>query len=298
MRRVESALIGLFLFGAACEHRATPAERPSPGAGPVRIPAEIVREIAARTSVPIERARELAEEDALLAAELGQRDPARSLSIERLVLARELSRALLVDVAGSGPPTDQEVAALTSERWWELDRPRMVQVTHAVVLAETENAAAAALAERIAGAVATVTTEAEFKEAVAAVPALDLKVRVESLPPVTPDGRSVDPARPPPLGPLQHFAQEFAAGAQKLQRGGEISPVVRSPFGYHVMFAKRILEARQPSLAERRELVKSEVMQRRARALQQQVLQEQRQRSAPQQERSALRTMAQFGGAP
>jgi hypothetical protein len=174
----------------------------------------------------------------------------------------------------------------------------MVQVTHAVVLSESEDAAAAALAERIAGAVAKVTSEAEFKAAASAVPAQEQKVRVESLPPVALDGRAVDPARPPPLGAMQHFAREFAAAAQQLERPGQVSPVVRSPFGYHVLFAQRILEARQPSLAERRALVTPQVMQQRALVQQQQILDDQRQQSAPQQERSALRSIAQLAVAP
>lgn len=299
MRRVELALIGACLL-AGCERGATPGAPPSAGTLPstVQIHASIIREIAAQQGVSLQRARELAEEDALLAAALRQQDPGQSLSLERLVLARELSQSLLGAVASNGPPTDEEVETITRERWWELDRPRMVQVVHALVMADTENAEAAALAQRIAEAVAKATSEAEFKEAAQAVPAGELKVRVESLPPVTADGRALDPARPPPQGPQQQFALEFASAAQKLERVGQISPVVRSPFGYHVLFVQRILEPRQPSLSERRGLLAPEVMQRRALAEQQRLLEEQRQLSAPVQERSALRSIAQLAVAP
>jgi hypothetical protein len=160
VRRVELPLVALALL-TACEQSAAPAG-PGVGTGTVRIGHGVVRELAQRLSIPPEQARELAEEDALLAAELGRREPSLSLSLERLVLARELSQALIADAARSGPPSEREIAELTAERWWELDRPRMVQVVHAVVLSETENMAAQALAESIASATAKATTDKEF----------------------------------------------------------------------------------------------------------------------------------------
>lgn len=275
---------------------------PGPSTGPahaaVQIEAGIVRELAERQGLPLARARELAEEDALLAAELTRQEPALSLSLERLALARELSQALLVDAERGAPPTEQEIAELTSERWWELDRPRMVQVVHAVVLSESESAAAAALAERIANAVANTQSDREFQEAAKAVPTNDQKVRVEALPPVASDGRAVTPEQPPPKGPQRQLALEFALAAQKLERVGQISPVVRTPFGYHVLFAQRILEPRQLSFEQRRELLAPQVAQRRALAEQRRLLADQRQQSAPEQERSALRSIAQLSVAP
>jgi hypothetical protein len=296
VRRVELALVCLALL-AACEQSEAPASAAhgdGAAVASVRLEPSVVRELAQRLNIPPARARELAEEDALLAAELSRREPALSLSLERLVLARELSQALLADAERGGPPSDQELAELTSERWWDLDRPRMVQVVHAVVLSETENMAAAALAESIAAAVARAATAKEFQDLARAVPTLDQQVRVESLLPVAPDGRAVDPGKPPPFGPSAQLVPEFAAAAQKLSRVGELSPVVRSSFGYHVLFAERILEPRQPSLAERRQLLLPEVLQRRALAQQRRLLAEQRQQSAPQQERSAIRSIAQL----
>jgi hypothetical protein len=298
--RAELPLVCLCLLGA-CERGAVPPAPASSGApaAAVQIEPAVVTELARQRSIPIARARELVEEDALLAAELGRQEPARSLSLQRLVLARELSQALLLDAERVGPPSDQEVADLTSERWWELDRPRMVQVVHAVVISENENMAAAALAERIAAAVAPAASAADFEQAAKAVPALDFQVRVETLPPVTADGRAIDPDKAPPLGPpTQNFAVEFATAAQKLERVGQLSPVVRSPFGYHVLRLLRIVEPRVFSLAERRERLHAEVTQRRALAEQRRLLSEQRQQSAPQQERSALRSIARLTTVP
>jgi hypothetical protein len=296
--RVELPLVCLCLLGA-CERGPAPPASAGESAAAVQIEPALVTELAQHRSVPIARARELVEEDALLAAELGRREPAQSLSLQRLVLARELSQALLSDAERQGPPSDSEVADLTNERWWELDRPRMVQVVHAVVLSEKENAAAAALAERIAAAVAPALSADDFQRAATAVPALDFQVRVETPPPVTADGRGLDPDKAPPFGPpTQHFAAEFAAAAQKLEHVGQLSPVVRSPFGYHVLRLLRIVEPRVLSLAERREQLHAEVMQRRALAEQRRLLSEQRQQSAPQQERSALRSIARLMTVP
>ena len=305
MVRAELPLVCLSLLGAcllgACERSAAPPDPASPGApaAAVQIEPAVVMELAQRRSEPLARARELAEEDALLAAELGRREPVLSLSLQRLVLARELSQALLQDAERVGAASDQEIADLTSERWWELDRPRMVQVVHAVVISDRENAEAAALAGRIAAAVAQAASASDFERAAAAVPALDFKVQVETLPPVTSDGRALDPDRAPPLGPpVQQFAAEFVAAAHKLQHVGQLSPVVRSPFGYHVLRLLRIVEPRVLSLAERRERLHAEVLQRRALAEQRRLLAEQRQQSAPQQERSALRSMARLTAVP
>jgi hypothetical protein len=182
--RAELALPCLCLL-VACERGGAPAQQLSSAPMPaVRIEAGIVAELQQRLRVPPARARELAEEDALLAAELGRREPALSLSLARLALAREMSQLLLADAERAGPPTEQELTELTNERWWELDRPRMVQVVHAVVMTGSENIAAAALAERIAAAVAQVSSAAEFEQAAKAVPPLDLQVRVETCPPL------------------------------------------------------------------------------------------------------------------
>jgi hypothetical protein len=169
----------------------------------------------------------------------------------------------------------------------------MAQVVHAVVLSTNESAEARALAERIAEAVSSAQSPAEFHEKAKAARAEGLSVRVESLPPVTEDGRAVDPDRPPPGGaPVQMLDAQFAAAAHRLERAGQVSPVIRTSFGYHVLYLVRVIEPRVSSLDERRRTLYDEIMTQRASELQKAVLERERQAAAPEQERSALSWMA------
>jgi hypothetical protein len=278
----------------------SPAElAPAPTATALRLDGRVVTQLEQNLGATPERARELAVEDALLATELARREPALAHSLSRVVLARQVSRLLLEEARSGGPPSPSEIELLTRERWWELDRPRMVAVTHAVVLSEGENLEAEALARRVAEAVQNTGSANDFQNAASAVPAGSYTVKVETLPPVTRDGRAVDPEQPPPVGPPEtHFEPEFAAAALALDHVGQLSPIVRSSFGYHVLRADRILEPRQPSLRERTELLGPEVLQRRALKAQAELLERQRQESRPEQSRSARLAMARVAVQP
>jgi peptidyl-prolyl cis-trans isomerase C len=207
--------------------------------------------------------------------------------------------ALGEEARAGGPPTDAEVRALSEERFWELDRPRMVAVVHAVVLSPEPDPAARALAERIAVATAHANTDAEFQAAAGMVDAGRFTVKLETLQPVTLDGRAVNPAAPPPAGPaVQQYDREFAAAAQRLARPGEQSPVLRTSFGYHVLYALSIIPPQQPSLDERRALLHDEIMSQRATALSAELLERQRREFVPTQSRSALAAMQQLSKQP
>jgi len=262
----------------------------------VRIDARAVAALQSRIGVPVDRARELVVEDALLAAELVRQAPVRALEVERVALARALLGALEEEAAGRGPPTDAEVVARTAARFWELDRPRMVQVQHVVVVSASEDPHALALAQRIASAVADANSNADFESRARAVPSEGLTVKVETLPPVAADGRAVDPDRPPPAGPgVQQFVPEFAQAAQRLERAGQQSPVERTSFGYHVLRALRIIPPRQPALEERRKLLRAEVVEQRAREQELEILGRQRKQTVVEQVRSALGSMEGLG---
>lgn len=272
------------------------APAPQRSLAPVVIDASVLDAIAGARGLSREQSLELAVEDALLARELVTTEPALAHWVERTVLARQLLGALLEEAKASGPVSDAEVREISEARFWELDRPRLVRVVHAVVLSAQEDAEARALADRIAQAVAGTTTAEDFKARARAVPAGKFTVKVEVLPPVAEDGRAVDPERPPPLGPaVQHFDRAFAVAAQRLTRPGELSPVVHTPFGYHVMYVTQVIEPRQPALDERRALLHDEIMKARAKALSTALLDRLRRELLPQQERSALGSMQALG---
>jgi hypothetical protein len=261
----------------------------------VSVAASVVDAIARERGMSHDQALEVVREDALLARHLEDRAPELGGWIERVVLAREVLAALGGEAKAGGPPTDAEVLAISQARFWELDRPRMVAVSHAVVLSEKEDPAARALAERIGVATAPAKSSAEFEAAAQAVDAGRFSVKVEEVLPVAADGRAVDPAAPPPAGPaVQHYDREFAAAAQRLTRPGEQSPVLRSAFGYHVLYARAIFEPQQPALDERRSLLHDEIMSQRAAALSAKVLERQRRELVPSQARSALASMQQL----
>jgi hypothetical protein len=267
-----------------------------PPADEVVVFESVLATIMRERGVPRERALELGVEDALLARELRARQPQLGRWLERVVLARQTLSALLEEAKAGGPPTDDEVQDLTEARFWEFDRPRMVEVAHVVVLSREENPAARALAERFAKATAGLTEGEKFKAAAEAVPAESFSVKVEALVPVTADGRSVDPKQPPPAGPaVSRLDPAFAAAAAQLEHPGDQSGVVRSQFGYHVILLLSVIPPKHPSLDERRALLHDEIMRQRASALSKQTLDRQRSELAPQQERSALAAMQVLG---
>jgi hypothetical protein len=269
------------------------------GSAPVHVDRRIATQLEQGLGIAPQRALELATEDALLASELERTAPQRARTLERLALARALEGSLSLHAVELGPATDSEVAELTAQRWWALDRPRLVQVQHAVVLSERSDAEARALCERIRNAVLDARGDAAFSAAVKRVAPGNFKVKVEKLDPVALDGRVVDPDRPPPPdAPPQRYALEVARAAQQLQHPGELSPVVQSSFGYHVLRLLRVIEPHQPGLEERRRLLTPEINQRRALSEQNELLARARRESAPEQARAALTLMGRLSVAP
>lgn len=294
VRLLAAALLGCGSWALGCGNS---AERRPGALVELHVDRRVVDRIASERALGAEQALVLAVEDALLAQHFSEREPPVARWIERVVLARVLLGELGEEAKARGPVTDAEIAKLSSERFWELDRPRMVQVVHAVVISKEENREARALAERIASAVASASSAAEFQAAASAVSAEGFAIKVEELPPVALDGRAVNPDRPPPAGPpVQSFDPEFAAAAHRLQRAGEISPVVRTAFGYHVLYLVRSIDPKQPALNERRALLGAEIEAQRAQALQTELLLRKRGELSPEQARSALAAMEGLDG--
>ena len=235
-------------LAVACSGPAPPA--PS-SAGPLKpgivarvgsqeLAAEFVVAVASRHGLSPAQASERVVAEALLAEAARARFEGTGLVAvsQRSAHARALLDELKLTSERAGPPSDDELRKLRDERWMDFDRPVSVRVVHAVVVAKTpaDHAAAKAAAERIAAVTRGIADPQQFYDLANAVETGALEKRVEVLPLMTADGRGVflDPADPRRQRP-SHFDAGFAQAAHAIEAVGGQSPVVKSPFGYHVI---------------------------------------------------------------
>ena len=270
-----------------------------------------VGRVAAAQGVDPKRARDLAIQDALLAEEARARGLDRRPEVDQSVqalLARRVLLELRSEAERAGPVTDAELAEVTARHWLDLDRPEGFRTVHAVVIldakadeakrgraAEVARAAAEAAAATRDAVAATAAPPlhgfeslpddpgaALFKAAAEKVPHAGLEVKVETLAPVTADGRVLGAGRYDPA---------FSGAAGALVRRGDLSPVTQGMSGLHViMLLDRVPPQRVPA-DERRRLVHDEVITDRARAAQAALLD--RRRQAVQIDRSVDALLAE-----
>jgi hypothetical protein len=260
-----------------------------------------VARIAAAEQVAPSVAVERAVDDALVAAEARRLyGDGRARQARRSALARTLLETFVEDARRRGPPTDDEVAQATRKRWWELDRPRLLRTTHAVVLVKNpaDEARARALIGRIAERVAGISDPVAFKLAAAAVPTEGLEVRVEDLPPITSDGTIIDVDAPEPKAPTGAILPGFATAAFAIPALGSESPIVHTDYGYHVILAVASIPEHRVPLEERRSLLAKDVRNARASASYDAALAHAKSIDAVAYERSAVDTMLQVKAVP
>jgi hypothetical protein len=208
--------------------------------------------------------------DALVseAARIGLLQPWRLRQTERGVLSRALLQQLQTHAVAEGPPTDDEIAKITAEKWPSVDRPAAAQVSHFVVRFRDgdSDSHARQLAKTIAAAVHGLTEPKAFLETAKSVPSAGFEVVAESLPPMVADGRGLAlDSSGNPVGPGPTFDATFARAANALESPGSHSALVRTPFGYHVLLLERKYPAYQMPLDERRREFASDILNRRAR---------------------------------
>lgn len=262
------------------------------------IGSNLVASIARAQGLPPAKARDAAVGDALFSIEARHRG-APTAHLQRIARARGVLEAVRDDAKRQGPPSDAEIATITASRWWELDRPEMRRTTHVVVrvLEPSQDAPARAAIVRIAQAVAHARDSATFYERASRMTVQGLEVRTEHLDPVTSDGRVLDPDNPPPPGrEEQRFDRDFVDAVFAIKNVGDQSPIVRTKFGYHIiLYAAQLPEHRVP-LDERKRLLESEVVTRRADAATRALLARLRHDIPVSVERSAVELTGQLQG--
>jgi peptidyl-prolyl cis-trans isomerase C len=247
--------------------------------GSETIAVEAAQRVMQAQQIPARQAVDSLVGDSLLGQQLERESALRANYLRRVALARRLSEVIKAETIAQGPPTDAEVEEYTRRNWWRIDRPPSAKVAHFVVeCSEAEcddRAGARALAEKIARAVDGISDPDKFVEAAKEFPAGDAKVTAEVLQPVAADGRIVaQNARPNSQFNFGFYHAAFAKAANDLTEVGEHSGIVVSPSGYHVMLLVEKIPEQRLTKAERTDLLEHQIMDARARKVQEGLLTE------------------------
>lgn len=187
-------------------------------------------------------------------------------SLERAAAARALLERLGAEALAAGPPQDTEISELIKERWAELERPDGARTTHAVVINQdpAREAAAKVVAHALRGALAPASSSEDFIRLAKEVPAQGFEIKAEALPAITADGRAFERRDQAFLEVPMTFDLDFARAALALREAGELSGVVKTRFGFHVLRLEERIAASARPRAELLEKLGTEVHTRRA----------------------------------
>jgi hypothetical protein len=214
---------GTLLVAASCGPQAPPpaTQAPLSGAvarvGSVDLASSLVSEVAGANGWSTREALDALVDDALASqgAQAGGLDRAPGVSWWLTSsLARRVPQRLADEAAAMGPPTRDELSR--------------VSVVHAVVMrsATLREEDALVLVEAIRRAVAGARNPSDFMARANAVPHLHAQVVAQTLDPFGPDGREASGGE---------IDAGFVAASFALHTPLEMSPIVTSPFGWHVI---------------------------------------------------------------
>jgi hypothetical protein len=243
-------------------------------AGSEVVPLSLVGNVARTQKIEVREAVRRLSDDAVAADAakkkgLDRADPAAwQLEAAR---ARFVADRLLTDARAKGPPTDDEVKESSKQHWREVDRPPAARVAHALAMPKKkgdpkQDADAKEVARSIAEAVRGSASETDFMERAKAVPHPDdVSIVAESLPAVTAEGDLLD---------MQGgMDPAFARAANRLEKPGDISPIVESDkYGWHILYLNEKVPEQRMAFEDRRVAFASEIYARRSNAALQAVL--------------------------